>query len=101
MNDKLNIAKKECCHFFEDYNGERNICLLIEKPCVLSQGLNCTYFNTSVRPEYTGELKKCERCNKEFRPKSNRQKYCSDCSKKAKREQKRKHMQKKRVLVEH
>ena len=96
MNDKLNIAKKECCHFFEDYNGERNICLLIEKPCVLSQGLNCTYFKSSVRPDHEGKTKKCKRCNNDFIPDYPQEKYYTKCKPIIKKEKARLRKQKQR-----
>lgn len=42
----------------------------------------------------------CEKCQRKFKPKSNRQKYCDDCRKAARRERQQKYMQEKRQTNE-
>jgi hypothetical protein len=63
----------------------------------------CQTYN-NVMSKYKGrkiitENKFCERCNKSFIPKGNRQIYCEICSKLVRRDASRKAMQKNRINV--
>jgi hypothetical protein len=85
------------CANFDDGN-----CLLLDdgEPCVcpqtISYSLLCRYFRNAVLPaekELYADIFKQRtyhyaECGAAFVPNSNRQKYCSDCSKKVHRRQK-------------
>ena len=93
----LKLASKQCCNFsstgpmkISNYcwegRGKNGICLLVDnKPC--SWFINAVL---PVHPKYLQEwqrlypavdlkqILRCE-CGKSFKPRSNRQRFCSDC----------------------
>ena len=89
------FAEKECA------NNQNGRCLPMDCPCfafVPKCGV-CTYYLNNVQPQNPSLLaevmkkidgepkptKKCAVCGAAFMPTSNRQRYCSDCAKEAKR----------------
>ena len=94
---QCNRLIKRLCANFDDGN-----CLLLDdgEPCVcpqtISYSLLCRYFRNAVLPAdkelYTEIFKqrtyRCAECGAVFTPNSNRQKYCTVCSKRIHRKQK-------------
>jgi hypothetical protein len=119
INKIKKLVKQECSCYFQ----ENNYCCKHDKTCMFFwdsdvifdknnfEHYKCKYFETSVLPldaqlelEYKQEnhidfkdLKKCDRCEKPFKPNSNRQKYCDYCKDFMIREKARKYDQKKRL----
>ncbi len=114
MNNSIRALVNQCCNLFDD-----NHCVFKGKKCNIKEGRRCEYFEQSVLPvnkalkalyhmkyeaeahgdklskekqksiiQENSELIKCK-CGKEFKPKSNRQKYCDRC-RKAKRNERQK-----------
>ena len=90
------LIKKECTNYFEGNcllldDGDEHVC-----PQSISYSLRCRYFTNCVLPadeklqaEICGKnLGVCEICKRGFIRKSNRQKYCPECSKKVLRKKK-------------
>ncbi len=91
-----------CCNY------DCGNCLLLDggEECICTYSLICKWFRAAVLPLDTGlcaallhraDLKKCVLCGGSYLPKSNRAKYCPDCSIRMKRakatERKRKQRQ--------
>ncbi len=96
-DEQLTAVKKlvkKCCNY---YQGS---CMALDEgngcPCVqsFSYSLICKWFRNAVLPLdpvlesklQNIPLKRCERCGKEFAPKSNHAKYCEPCGKIRRRE---------------
>ena len=86
------------CLLLCDYDFE--IC-----PQLITNSLLCRYFRNAVLPcdkllhsqiMDADVIKRCTLCKKPFQANSNRAKYCIECSKKVKRTQAKKRMQKMR-----
>ena len=104
---KINTLIRRCCANFFDGN-----CLLLDDgetcPCIqlISRyRLYCNYFKNAVLPTDEAlyaeimkpqDKKRCVVCGTAFVPKSNRQKYCPDCSAAEERKKDRLRKQKKR-----
>ena len=80
------------CLFLDD--GDEYVC-----PQMRSGRIFCRYFRWVILPldpvleaeiyERKAEMKICVKCGKQYLPKSNRSKYCPDCSKKVRLEKQR------------
>ncbi|WP_445662526.1 cysteine-rich VLP protein [Cytobacillus sp. FSL K6-0265] len=104
MNKLQRLAERQCANY------DKEMCLPIDAPCVLSAGcLRCPYFERSVLPaeqklerdywQARGTVYEntviCKRCGLAYTRKSNAQKYCEECrgdvTKRQKREQNRRY----------
>lgn len=79
------LIHKMCCNYID------NQCIMLDCECPqsISYSICCKWFRQAILPQdkaLFAELitpdskKKCVICGKAFVPKSNRAKYCSDCS---------------------
>lgn len=115
--NRIQRYAKENCATFCGENG----CHLEpggDERCLYFNGLSnqrCRYFETHVLPgdpvlaasyfasfgikAEDGAIDRCERCDAKYIRKSNRQKYCSDCSESKRRERNRNNMRKVRENV--
>lgn len=82
---KMHKLLHECCNY------ENGRCLILGGVCAqgISYTLLCRWFREAVLPLnkelatsllHKEALKSCVICGKEFRPNSNRAKYCPDCA---------------------
>ena len=79
------LIREECCNCIDGN------CILLDDACVQlisQQYIYCNYFLRAVLPKDNSlhaelclkDAKRCAVCGKSFAPKSNRQKYCEECS---------------------
>ena len=103
------LIRRECC------NCEGGNCIALDDgdtcicPQTISFSVCCKWFRWSVLPQIgtleaeifrDKELKRCAVCGRVFVPKSNRAKYCPDCSARVHRRQKTESERKRRSCVD-